>query len=1317
MTRKEKLILGLSMAVTLVGSLFTTVALSQAWFSKTTSLTPGWSGTSDGAYFAYGNGVKRNQENEKDQPYGITSPRHLYNLAWLQYLGFFNELDGNDYTTYYFELANDVDMTGWTLPPIGTRENPFLGNFSGNGYKITGLTISNDLSDYNQKPFGITESDFPNEINVLGLFGVVGSYQHGQDGRYLTSENEITNTGISSLTVESHSTTSLVGLAAGYVNGTLSGVAVNDSYLDLSGSGGAAITSVTSNISDYSLIGYAASDSYLETLKSSTTRYDDPLISNPYVSAGGDEWGGSIPMKEMYTALSTKMKRGQKYSETNIVYEEETRTDNGDGTYTPVSGYTPIPGNTRSQTYTDTNTTHLGVYLYDGVDTTTDSKGDTYVSGSYTFGSDYASGNINSDPYVGLLGNNLISTYTYTKQSDTVSTHNGFHIYDRSSGVTGNYFVYNNGLISSTQTEANSTMLFFDDYGHIFANINWVNYYLNVTNGSLAFSQTPSSVWQWNSTYSTWTTGSYYLYCNNGTWTVSSSTSDLPRYYTIGNNNGSYFNMETNGYSIGNDSSTATPWFTYYSNRDYLYTVISGTRYYLYYTVNNGSLSLGLRTNFSASTSFFKNGNYLCFIYSNTTYAIYFNDNGGLSLSTDLSNATRVYYSQYFSLSGKTNDVPTDITTYTQSQETNNIYSRETYFPLTWAEDSTSEPSNKNTGYVISGSNYSTNSNSSIGDIRFSSYYTRNMLGNSNSTAVSGNSHSNISFSNSDFFPYSFDQSGNLVRIGDPINNLMNTSGYTPYTSTTLNGTGFKKYYSKLLTRVAGSRYTIGNSLSSDSIAYGLHFMNADISMDNLINVPYAKINGSEYYNYTLPRDAIDFNLKTDGYVNFFAHTAFVNGTESSPTWNNSNNSFFSLHWIDRDGNGIDGIKQIAKIYKNTAFDTDETQPRYLYTFRDSNDNEVTTAYNASTNPNGYHTGQKDDQGNLIVGSKGGLIFDTYWLTDPEYSKFKLYAVYYFEIPVNKGEYALGSTSGKTKYARGWGNSYTSFNKNGAYLIYLDIGASQKNTSAVTIDEHAETTTKTYKYPKGVDYVDLTTLTSVAAYSAVQGGKSSAIRLTAVEANKINIEYNYQPKTNNADALLTVGPDNGAGSYIATYTTIDNDVKNGALVDITIDAISTSVDVMDREILYDLTTDVNNYIVTEKHTIDGVEQTPVMVTTTESWTETQIASIASFDAAGETLFSLAYSVPGTEAVNLETSFNTLTRTYTLNFTSTSGGQNVHARFLTINPTYTFEGDSSSTYDYTIVVMSNGETLATIDKNNYTNYVGVDLTLVAAIKNN
>ena len=1301
------------MAVTLVGSLFTTVALSQAWFSKTTSLTPGWSGTSDGAYFAYGNGVKRNQENEKDQPYGITSPRHLYNLAWLQYLGFFNELDGNNYTTYYFELANDVDMTGWTLPPIGTRENPFLGNFSGNGYKITGLTISNDLSDYNQKPFGITESDFPDEINVLGLFGVVGSYQGGQDGRYLTRENEITNTGISSLTVESHSTTSLVGLAAGYVNGTLSGVAVNDSYLDLSGSGGAAITSVTNNISDYSLIGYAASDSYLETLKSSTTTYDDPLISNPYVSAGGDEWGGSIPMKEMYTALNTKKERRQKYSQSYVSYEREEQTLDASGNV--LTPFTKIESDKVTDTFTEGNTNHglsgnNALYYYDGQDTDTDNSGNSVVTGSYTFGSNRNSNNLANDEYVGLLGNNLLHEYTYTLQHDTIRPRDSFKLQDQ---ATSYYLAYDGTSFSATNNVNQAADVFWDyntnnSSYYFFLNIDKQIKYISVSGNALTLSDSPTTAWTWDTDVSCWKTGNNYLSLKHGSWIVAGLGGYY--FYMIYNNQNYYFGSSANSTNaaVVNDIANASVWYLETSQGyEYIYTYVNGQKYYFGIRDDNGTYYMTYATSLSGFTyGIYKDNNYLRF---NDNYFAYNASSQRFAISRTEWNVETSSPSSCTMTFGQTN-----LITFTQTQTNYGIYSRETYFPLTWAEDSTTEPSNKNTGYVISGSNYENASAPSIGDIRFSKHYTRNMLGNSNSNAVGGNSVNNTAFSDAQFFPYSFNQSGDLVRIGDPVNNLMNTSGYTSYTDTSLNGTGFKKYYSKLLTRVTGSRYTIGNSLSSDSIAYGLHFMNADISMDNLINVPYAKINGSEFYNYTLPRDAIDFNLKTDGYVNFFAHTAFVNTSGYSTTWDNSNNSFFSLHWIDRDGNDIDGIKQIAKIYKNTAFDTDETQPRYLYTFRDSNDNEVTTAYNASTNTNGYHTGQKDEQGNLIVGSKGDLIFDTYWLTDPEYSKFKLYAVYYFEIPVNKGEYALGSTSGKTKTAREWPNTY---NKNGAYLIYLDIGASQKNTSAVTIDEHAETTTKTYKYPKGVDYVDLTTLTSVAAYSAVQGGKSSAIRLTAVEANKINIEYNYQPKTNNADALLTVGPDNGAGSYTATYTTIDTDVKNGALVDITIDAISTSVDVMDREILYDLTTNVNNYIVTEKHTIDGVEQTPVMVTTTESWTENQIASIASFDAAGETLFSLAYSVPGTEAVNLETSFNTLTRTYTLNFTSTSGGQNVHARFLTINPTYTFEGDSSATFDYTIVVMSNGETLATIDKNNYTNYVGVDLTLVAAIKNN
>ncbi len=1317
MTKRQKFALGLSMVVALLGSLFTTVALSGAWFTKAADLTPGWNGSSDGAYFAYGNGVARNEGNEKDQPYGISSPRHLYNLAWLQYLGYFSALDGNNYTTYYFELANDVDMTGWTLPPIGTKENPFLGNFSGNGYKITGLTVSNDLGDYNQKPFGITESDFPNEINILGLFGVVGSYEGGQDGKYTTATNQITNTGISGLTVESHSETTLIGLAAGYVNGTLSGVAVNDSYLDLSGSGGAAITSITNNLSDYSLIGHAASDSYLETLKRSTTQYDDPLVYNPYVTAGGDEWGGSIPMSDMYSTLSTKMKAGKKYtSEEYTTFEEETRTDNGNGTYTPTSGYTPIPENTQTDSFTDTDTTHQGVYLYDGVDTATDSKGDTVTTGSYTFGSSKSSSSLSSDSYVGLLGHNEIETYNYIKQSDTVATKTGFRLYDSTDGATTNYFVYNGSFISSTTTENNGSILILDDSNHLYVNVNQKNYYLTASGGTLSMSENASSTWTWNSTYSAWKTGNYYLVCVDGYWRLVSNTTYTDTYYLISNGYDLYLTNNGTSGLTSTDQNSAAKWYVESGDTPYVYTIINGTKYYINCTRSgrwgNYSYNVSL-TSTITNYCFYKYDDYYGDYYLYSSYQRYLViNNNGVSTSSRSSNSLtfdeRTKTDTY--LTQKTADVSTTITTYTQTSTPNSIYSRETYFPLTWAENSTTEPSDKNTGYVISGSNYSTDSNESIGDIRFSSYYKTTMFQNSNTNT-------STTFSNSQFFPYSFNQSGTLVKIGDPVNDLMNTSGYTPYTDTSLNGTGFKKYYSQLLTRTTGSRYTLGKALATDSTAYGLHFMNADISMDNLITVPYAKVNNVEYYGYQLPRDAIDFNLKSDGYVNFFAHTAFVNGSESDPTWSNSNNSFFSLHWIDRDGNNINNTKQIAKIYHNTQYDTDETQPQYVYTFRDSSDNEVTSVYNSSNNTNGYHTGLKDTNGNLITGTKGDLIFDTYWLTDPEYSKFKLYAVYYFEIPVNKGEYALGSTSGKTKYARGWGNSYTSYNKNGAYLIYLDIGASQKNSSAITIDEHSETTTYTYKYPKGVDYSDLTTLTSVAAYTAVQGGESSAIRLTAVEANKINIEYNYTAQTDNSDAILTVGPDNGNGTYTATYITIDTQVKNGASTAISVDNSTSSVDVMDREILYDLTTNTNNYVVTEKHTIDGVEQDEVTVTTTETWTENQIEAIASFETADEhVLFTLAYNVSGTDAVTLETSFNVITNTYTLNFVSTAGGQSVNARFLTLNlnPTYTIES-TSITKEYTVVVMNNGATEATITKTNMARYVGVDMALVAAVK--
>ena len=357
------------------------ITVTKAWFELVAVQEPGWDASSKGAYYAYGNGKPRNNQNN-DQPYGITKPIHLYNLAWLQYLGFYDKDNDKDGTldTIYFELGADINMSGWILPPIGTRKNPFIGNFNGNGYKITGLTVSNNLTDYNRKPYNIDTSDFPNNVNILGLFGVVGKYEGTTLGSYGTQTNQIVNTGISGLTVKSTSNTSLVGFAAGYLNGTLQGVAVNNSSFDLRSSGGLPVDSanMTSNISDYSLIGYAKQASGLAKIQNSTTTQYTPTVANPFLSQGGTDWGASIDMKKMYNTLHTKMVASNYYTFSGYTtFEEQTRIENTDGSYTPATGYTPIPANTQYGESTTIQSQH-DIYFYKNNDTGTNDSNQSY---------------------------------------------------------------------------------------------------------------------------------------------------------------------------------------------------------------------------------------------------------------------------------------------------------------------------------------------------------------------------------------------------------------------------------------------------------------------------------------------------------------------------------------------------------------------------------------------------------------------------------------------------------------------------------------------------------------------------------------------------------------------------------------------------------------------------------------------------------------------------------------------------------------------------------------------------------------------------
>ena len=156
--------------------------LSFAWFSHNQLNSPAnITGNVHKNYFESGNGTQ-------EAPYVIASPVQLYYFSWLQYLGYFNpDKDGNNVidTTYYFELKNDLDMEGYKLPPIGTTDNPFLGNFNGNGKTVSNLTVKNVYGELSAPPNG---TDPFGGAEIIGFFGVISITQMKSSGFILLGD-------------------------------------------------------------------------------------------------------------------------------------------------------------------------------------------------------------------------------------------------------------------------------------------------------------------------------------------------------------------------------------------------------------------------------------------------------------------------------------------------------------------------------------------------------------------------------------------------------------------------------------------------------------------------------------------------------------------------------------------------------------------------------------------------------------------------------------------------------------------------------------------------------------------------------------------------------------------------------------------------------------------------------------------------------------------------------------------------------------------------------------------------------------------------
>lgn len=346
---------------------FAFVAVTFCWFSRGELLHfRDDFGSAKASYFGGGDG------SSEEKAYVISSSTHFYNLAWLQYLGYFNAAGGanNGRLQSYFKLTKNIDMrelqrngTVSALPPIGTEQYPFIGNFDGCGYKIDNVFVSNLMSDLIVRPttYKTATDDNNNEVlavygtagtttkavNIVGLFGVTGDYGVSADVKGVVSgSNEYTNKFKDSLSLPTAATTSgadevyygvmkvenlytdnlsvksassktLVGLAAGYASASLSNVGVYRCSITVNA--GATGLSDSAPLSNYSLLG----------------DYNDAVITwdeKPSGSGGGgsgNDWGGSIDFYDLSKRITYILNKNQQYNSFTITNSKNNMGLNG----------------------------------------------------------------------------------------------------------------------------------------------------------------------------------------------------------------------------------------------------------------------------------------------------------------------------------------------------------------------------------------------------------------------------------------------------------------------------------------------------------------------------------------------------------------------------------------------------------------------------------------------------------------------------------------------------------------------------------------------------------------------------------------------------------------------------------------------------------------------------------------------------------------------------------------------------------------------------------------------------------------------------
>ena len=1175
MKRKASIIL---LAGLTLFSAIAVVSSTLSWFSSSARMEQNpIDGSVQDEYYASGTGTALD-------PFVITKPRHLYNLAWLQYLGFYNKNSGPDNHQFYFVLGDNVDMSSFSaLPPIGTELNPFVGNFDGQGYVVSNLTVSNKFSDFTSHPSSISAWDnntTHKQPHIVGFFGVIGEYPGGnKNSTYDTSANELINTGLTGLNIKTEVLDSLAGIAVGWAcdsnttdsHTVLKNVVVDNSKITLPASGTTssygndASGNALTNISDYALVGY--SNNIADVVKATKTLYGINIDTNKTFNAtetGDNEgWGGSIDMKSMYERL---------YKIANNNTSSYTYTYRTTNTTNPAG--TNLAGSPNNVTYTARRyhpNTNVGNFLYLG------DRGNFMYMGGGKRVIDNNSKYITHTGYYIKVGTNYLSFNgsAITNVSNDTSTATIWTFEEYSTNV---YYIYTDYADSQTSTTSTT------------------RYYLYSNSGNLGITTSKQTTGRWTVSSINDNANMTIVYNNkkihyyNNEWSLISTTDAAETFNVI-----QYVDGTSTYYISKNSTSGATPTRT---NANDLASaahlmVESGTNYVYF---NNGSTNLYLamyRSGFTTALRFINGtdqNRYYYFTYSggtlranrNGTY-YYVSYNNGWTYSTSNTN---------ISLTQKTGDTIQFSTMYLDytmgstvsrngpeyyfdpnDRESYMQYSDEdtTYFPLNVAKDGSDgnvtngdyAPTDANTGYVIAGSRIeesTTISNGGPSAIRVSKY-------------AKDYTNDNVQRNISNSFKYSNGNYGSGT-IADSDVRTITASGDVAVS--TVSST-YEKY--------SDSKDTLLTVLRSDANNYGLHFMNASISKDKLVDASNVSILGTNYttQKYQLPVNSIDFNLKEKGYINFFAGTYFSSDVDT----------FFSLHQVFRSAPtntlvGISNIKEIAAIYGNTSKQNYSYIYQYKgntatyskpYRFDGTGAKYELSANDAGTTP--YAANYELTDISTYTSTYGYTkLFDTDWITNYNSSGTRIRALnqsylYYFELPMNDGEFCLGSVEGAS----------------GGYLLYLDIGANAAKTNRTILYEKFSLVESSYKYPIGVSLKTLPTtytqgVATIDVNAVVDDSDSACLVIKATATGEYSIDRN------SGDVELSRGQ---AANAPPVYSGEDIDLIHEKNDDTPINPVAisrTSYDAI-RMQYYDYFINTNTLCVTTftDYTTDGVNYT------------------------------------------------------------------------------------------------------------------------------